>query len=119
MKKVSLILASLTITIPSYLLAYGAIAVDDEVGYKADEVGYYIATGESSKESAKKAALKGCKDIGNKNCEVVAWFETCGAYAVSKKYSGIGYGSTKEIAINMALDNCGDSSCRIVVAECE
>lgn len=120
MKKVLFFVASLAIVLPTYLFAVGAIAVDDEVGLKADEAGYYMATGEDSEASAKSAALKGCKALeGAKNCEVMVWFKQCGAYASSKELSGIGYGATKDIATKMALEACGGAGCKIAVADCE
>ena len=104
---------------PSFSFAIGAIAVDDEEGLKADEVGYYYVTGEDSEAAAKKEALKGCKKEGNKNCKITGWFKNCGAYVVSKKYSGYGYGKTKQAAIDMAMEECGNNACKVVVAQCQ
>lgn len=116
----SFIVATLmAVTIPVYTFGFGAIAVDDEVGDKADNVGYYISTGEASKEEAQGAAMKGCKEYGNKNCRVAGWFKECGAYATSKDAYGYGFGSSQEIAINKALEECGSKNCRLVVSDCE
>lgn len=102
--------------VPTMAFAIGAIAVDDEEG--DDEPGYGFATGYESKDEARREALKQCKASGNKECKVVAWFETCGAYAASKKYYGVGWGSNKQKAESMALEKCG-GKCSIKVSECE
>lgn len=115
MKK-TLLLCSLLLAIPLSAVAAGAIAVDDEEG--DDEPGYGFVTGAESRDAAGKAALKQCKESGNSNCKVVARFDTCGAYAASKKYYGAGWGSTKQQATKMALEKCG-TGCKIIVAECE
>lgn len=115
MKK-SLSLAALLLALPFLAHAAGAIAVDDEEG--DTEPGYGFVTGHDTRESAGKAALKECKSSGNENCKVVARFDTCGAYVASKKYYGAGWGNTKEKAISMAKDKCGEK-CRVIIAECE
>lgn len=94
----------------------GAIAVDDEQGEK--EPGYGIVTGYETRDQAGQAALAECKK-SNQNCKVVARFDTCGAYAASLKYYGVGWGSTAADAQAMAMDNCSNSNCRIVVVDCE
>jgi hypothetical protein len=106
-----------SLSLPNVALAYGAIAVDDEVG--DDEPGYGLAVGEDDRESAKKAALKFCRERGNEHCKVVVWFKQCGAYAASKKYYGYGYGATKEIAGRNALEMCGNGNCKVKIADCE
>lgn len=116
MKKYAALLFSLNLLASGSAFAFGAIAVDDQVG--DTDPAYGFATGENDKEAAKKKALKYCKEHGD-NCKVVVWFETCGAYASSRKYYGYGYGSTKAKATSEALKMCGRSSCEIVVAECE
>ncbi|MCE7027288.1 DUF4189 domain-containing protein [Jiella avicenniae] len=100
-------------------LAAGAIAVDDEEGMKAGDVGYGTATGYSTREAAGAAALKNCRDEGNGNCKVVVRFDTCGAYAGSADYFGIGWGESQRAAESAALEQCGNNSCRIVVSDCE
>ncbi|BAE50600.1 DUF4189 domain-containing protein [Paramagnetospirillum magneticum] len=97
--------------------AAGAIAVDDEAGSKADEVGYGIGTG-SSREEAGADAMRECKKAGNSNCKVAVRYDTCGAYAASKSYSGIGWGSSEGAAKSNALEACG-SGCKVVVADCQ
>ena len=99
--------------------AVGAIAVDDEVGLSADQVGFGWATGADSRKEAEHKAMKACREHGNDSCKVVVWFETCGAYAASKEHYGIGYGASREVARSQALEQCGTEHCRIVVAECE
>ncbi len=96
--------------------AAGAIAVDDAVG---DEPGFGTSIGEDTQAEAAKAALKECKKAGNSDCRVVVRFEKCGAYAHSKKYFGVGTGSTKAKARENALAECGNSACKILVVECE
>lgn len=99
--------------------AVGAIAVDDDVGLSADQVGYGYATGADNRKEAEHRAMQACREHGNDSCKVVVWFETCGAYAASKEHSGIGYGASREVAKRQALEQCGTEHCRIVVAECE
>ena len=101
----------------SSVLAYGAIAVDDEQG--ESEPGFGFATGEDSQDAAKRAALKQCRESGNDHCKVAVWFKACGAYAASKKYYGYGFGDSKAIATKKALEMCGRNQCQVVVAECE
>ena len=116
MKKFAALMFSLSLLAPGSVFAYGAIAVDDSVG--ETDPAYGFATGEDTKEAAQRKAMKYCKENGE-NCKVVVWFETCGAYATSKKYYGYGYGSTKAKATADALKMCGRNNCQIVVAECE
>ncbi|MBF0421423.1 MAG: DUF4189 domain-containing protein [Magnetococcales bacterium] len=97
--------------------AIGAIAIDNQLG--DDEPAFGVSVGEDDKESAKKAALKYCRQAGGENCQFIVWFETCGAVAVSKKYYGYGYGSTKAKATGDALEMCNNNNCNIVAAECE
>lgn len=99
----------------SSAFALGAIAVDDEVG--DTDPGFGVATGYDTEAEAKAAAMKFCKEQGNK-CEVVGWFKTCGAYVSSKKDSGYGFGASKAVAIAKAKEVCG-ASCKVIVAECE
>jgi hypothetical protein len=105
--------------VPTLSFGIGAIAVDDEEGIGVDEIGYWYVVGEESEADAKKAAMQGCKKAGNTNCKIAGWFKNCGAYSASKKYSGFGYGKTKEIAINKSLEECGNKNCKVVVAECD
>lgn len=99
------------------VFAIGAIAVDDEEGQT--DPGYGYVTGADSKQAASAGALKECRASGNKECKVVVWFETCGAYAHSRNHFGIGYGKTKKVAETKAQDDCGDKSCKILIADCE
>lgn len=101
----------------STALAIGAIAVDDDEG--EDEPGYGFSLGHNSREAASRAAIGECRKAGNDNCKVVVWFEACGAYAASRKYYGVGWGSNAARATQMALDKCGNRGCRIKIAECE
>lgn len=117
MNKTYAALAALAFVLPLSAFAAGAIAVDDEEG--DEEPGYGIVTGYDSREAAAKGAMKQCRDAGNQNCKVVARFDSCGAYAASKKYYGVGWGGSKKAAETMALNECGQKSCSIVVSECE
>ena len=69
--------------------------------------------------AAGAAALAECRKQGNKNCKVAVRFDSCGAYASSRKNSGIGYGKSVDVARTMAMNECGTKACKIVVAECE
>lgn len=97
--------------------AAGAIAVDDEAGVKVEDVGYGIGSG-SSREEAAAEAKKQCKKAGNSDCKVVVRYDTCGAYAASKDYTGVGWGESEKEAKTNALEACG-SGCKIVVADCQ
>lgn len=101
----------------THALAAGAIAVDDEEGVKASEVGYGVGTG-ASRDDAAKAAMAQCVKAGNANCQVVVRYDTCGAYAGSSKHSGVGWGDSKAAAEKKALSECGEG-CRIVVSACD
>ncbi len=109
-----LILASLILPLGAY--AAGAIAVDDEEGER--DPGYGVVTGASSRDEAGRGAMAECRKQGNKACKVAVRFDACGAYASSRKNSGIGYGKTEDVARTMAMNECGTRACKIVVAEC-
>ena len=99
------------------VLAAGAIAVDDERGQAARDVGYGLGWG-STRDEAGQEALRECRRAGNENCRVVARFDTCGAYAASRTRYGVGWGRTEADAEEMALEKCGEN-CRIDVSDCE
>lgn len=119
MKSIQSVFLVLTLCFSVGAHAVGAIAVDDEEGDSAKDVGYNVVGGFGSEGEAKAAALKECRASGNKNCKIGVWYTKCGAYASSKKYSGYGTGASKQIASSKALEDCGDSSCKIVIADCE
>ncbi len=119
MKKILAFALYLALVAPMSAFAVGAIAVDDEEGDKASDVGYYVATGEDSEGAAKKAAMKGCRELGMKNCKIGVWFTKCGAYAASKENYGYGTGKSKQAASDAAIDGCGQKSCKVVAAECD
>jgi hypothetical protein len=106
-----------TLALPLSAGAVGAIAVDDEEGER--EPGYGFVVGMDNEHEAKAGALRECRKAGNRNCQVAVWFKQCGAYASSRKHSGIGYGATKKQAEARALDDCGTDACRIQISECE
>jgi hypothetical protein len=112
---IAVLLTSLTISGP--VLAYGAIAVDDERGER--EPGYGFSVGHGSEEGAKHAALRACRESGNRHCKVAVWFKRCGAYATSSRYYGYGFGDTKASAARKALESCARKSCEVIVAKCE
>jgi hypothetical protein len=111
------ILAAASLILPLSAFAAGAIAVDDEEG--ETDPGYGVVTGMANREEAGKAALRECRKHGNKNCKVAVRFDQCGAYAGSKKYYGVGYGKSIDVARTMAMNECGQKSCKVLVAECE
>ena len=98
-------------------LAVGAIAVNDEAGLSASETGYGVGHG-ATRAEAERDAMHQCKDE-NDSCKIAVWYKVCGAYAGNAKYFGIGFGDTENIAKHQALSQCGDSSCRIVVSDCD
>ena len=117
MKLNRFLLVGLLTVFPTIVFAVGAIAIDDEAG--VEDPGYGIAIGKASKEAATKEALAQCKKAGNDNCKVKVWFDGCGAYATSKNFYGVGYGSTQKIAESKALNECGKTSCEVKVSECD
>lgn len=111
------IAASLLVTASATsVLAFGAIAVNDEQGMSAEEAGYGLGWGSTQKE-AEANAVKECKDAGNADCKAVVWFEQCGAYVGDRVNYGIGYGESKQVAEKMALESC--PNCKVVVSECQ
>ncbi|CAN5375749.1 hypothetical protein BH11PSE11_BH11PSE11_32290 [soil metagenome] len=114
------ILAGLCLILAAWsgqVFAYGAIAVDDQRGQADPGYGFYI--GARSRGDAERGAMRECRRSGNRDCKVAVWFESCGAYAASRRYYGIGWGGSRREASNMALDKCGSDRCRIVVSRCE
>lgn len=111
-------IAASVIFVPAAVFAAGAIAIDDEEGQHHEDVGYGVATGADTREEAAADALRRCRSEGNKDCRVVVRFDACGAYAVSDRHYGTGWGNTLRAAQNRALEQCG-SNCRVVVSECE
>jgi hypothetical protein len=105
------------LAVPTWSWAAGAIAVDDDD--ETEEAGYGMVVGYDTREEAAKEALKECKSQGNSDCRVVARFDTCGAYAASQQYYGVGWGSTEAKAKTMALSKCAQKSCKVVVSDCE
>lgn len=108
---------ALVLATPAMAMAIGAIAVDDQEG--DEQPGYGLSVGHDSKEAARKAALRECKSAGNENCRVVVSFDGCGAYAASNKFYGTGTGTSIAKAERMALEQCGNKACSVVVSECE
>jgi len=96
--------------------AIGAIAVDRQAGM---EPAYGYSLGYGSRKDAEAAAIGFCRQYGGTDCQAMVWFETCGAYAESKKYFGIGWGVDRDTAKNKALQHCSSNSCMVLVAVCE
>ena len=118
MKKVTALLLTLSLLSPFSAFAIGGISVDDNDGDL--NVGYGVSTGKATERAAKDASLKKCEEgQNNEDCRFVGSFQTCGAYASSKRSGGFGYGATKAKAIAMAKEKCDSPSCRLIVAECE
>ena len=116
----SLVLAAgLVLAETTAVLAWGAIAVDDEVGQQADDVGWGFSTGHDTEAEARRGAMAECRKSGNDKCKVVLTFKACGAYAASRRYYGVGEGSTKERAEQTAVQLCGRAACAVVISECD
>jgi hypothetical protein len=94
-----------------------AIAVDDDRGDKGGDAGYGVGEGKSAEEASHEA-LRQCKSAGNDGCKVALTYETCGAYASSRKYFGTGTADTEAEAKHNALESCAHDSCRIVTSDC-
>ncbi len=118
MKKWVMSTCLLLLAMSTQVFAAGAIAVDDDEGGTADEVGYGIGFGKT-RDDAGKEALKKCREHGNESCKVKVRFDGCGAYAASKRYFGVGWGKTVAQAERAALEQCGRSACKVAVSECD
>lgn len=116
MKAFAAVILAAGVLAPASAFAIGAIAVDDSVGDR--DPAYGFSYGLDSRQAAERKALGYCAQHGD-NCKVVVWFETCGAYASSDHYYGYGYGVSKQVAIDDALEMCGHRGCRVVVSACE
>jgi hypothetical protein len=99
----------------AYAAGWGAIAADEVIGEKDP---YYGVGGGDAKGEAEKNAMKFCKEAGGKKCEVLVTYQQCGAYAASKKYSGVGTAATKKLAEAKALSACNNSNCSIAASDC-
>ncbi|MCW5649000.1 MAG: DUF4189 domain-containing protein [Ramlibacter sp.] len=117
MNNLSRLLVLTSLILPLGAFAAGAIAVDDDEG--DTDPGYGVSTGAATRDEAAQDALAECRKQGNKNCKVAVRFDKCGAYASSRKNSGIGYGASIDVARTKAMNDCGTSACKIIVAECE
>lgn len=102
---------------PMASMAAGAIAVDDHRG--ETDPGYGFSLGNGSREEAARDAMRQCRQNDNDDCKVVVRFDSCGAYATSSKYYGVGWGESRREAERMALADCGRSSCAVIIAKCE
>lgn len=107
----------ISLAVSGTALAAGAIAVIDEAGDSAKDAGYAVGRGDTQ-EKAVKDAFAECKKAGMKGCKIAVKYDECGAYASSKERFGIGDGDTEAAAKKIALKNCGNTSCRIVISDC-
>lgn len=93
--------------------------MDDNEGDAS--AGYGVGYG-TSRDAAAKEALKECKSANQGgSCKVVVKYDQWGAYAANKTHFGVGWGKSEAEAEarRKALSECGASSCKIVVADCE
>lgn len=102
---------------PSAALAGGAIAVDDEVGLSAKDVGYGIGRGDT-KAQVEADAVREYLAHGNKRCEVIVTDNQCGAVVVSAKRIFGAFGPSEGEAVAAAMQQCG-GKCELVVADCD
>lgn len=107
--------ATLLMGTNAYAAGWGAIAADEVVGEKDP---YYGIGGGKSKGEAEKGAKGFCREAGGTSCEVLVTYQQCGAYAASKKYSGVGTATTQKAAEARALSACNNSNCSIVASDC-
>ncbi len=98
--------------------AWGAIAVDDEAGQSARDIGYGYVTGANSEAAAERGAMAECRKRNTKNCKVALTFETCGAYAVDKSNWGAAEGISEAASRRGAIAYCGTAACKVAVAVC-
>ena len=101
------------------VLAWGAIAVDDEPGLAPDSVGYGLISGYAIEVEAINDAIDACKEEGNDDCRIVLVFRKCGAYAASTDNYGVGNATTLREAEQRALASCGERACRVIVSDCD
>jgi hypothetical protein len=99
-------------------LAWGAIAIDDEQGQSAADIGYGYVTGEDSEDAARRGALRECRKRNTRSCKVVLTFEECGAYAVDRRNWGSSEGKSEASARRNSLLQCGSGTCRVAVSVC-
>ncbi|CAK0753493.1 DUF4189 domain-containing protein [uncultured Gammaproteobacteria bacterium] len=104
---------------PTPVLAFGAIAVDDVARAKDAKDGLILIVDAPSQAEAERQALAECKKAGNSHCRLMLWFETCGAYAASRSFFGVGTGPTVAEAERLAIQHCGNRNCTVVVSRCE
>jgi hypothetical protein len=114
----ALLAASSCIALTQSAFAAGAIAVDDEEGLDADDIGYGWATGATRDEAGRNALAECRSQRNNRGCKVVVRFDTCGAYVVSHRHWGVGWGESKRSAEDRAYDQCGPD-CHVVISECD
>jgi hypothetical protein len=94
---------------------WGAISLDD-VDSKAG-----ATIGKSSKREASRGALAVCKEHGGSHCEVVITYHNqCAAVAQKDTGGTAGLASAASIdeAIDLAIQKCSDSSCRVIYSAC-
>ena len=107
---------ALSLSVPLAAYAnWGAIAVDDERGERDPAYG---VGGGASRGEAERNAMKFCRENSTRKCEVVVTYQQCGAYASSRNYYGKATAATEQAVKERALSECGQRSCKIIVADC-
>lgn len=117
MKRFAALCSASLLFLASNAMAVGAIAVDKADSSKEPAYGFSI--NQPDQRTAERVAVQYCRQYGGSNCQAIVWFQTCGAYANSKRYYGYGYGATKDKAVRDALNMCQSDHCKIVVAQCQ
>jgi hypothetical protein len=112
-----LVSAGFAVALTGAAYAWGSIAVDDS--YVDDDIGYGYSTGHDTEAAASAAALEECKNSDNANCKVVLKFKACGALASLKRKFGVGEGTSKQLAEQVAMKACGQPACTVIASECE
>ncbi|MBD9468904.1 DUF4189 domain-containing protein [Pseudoxanthomonas sp. PXM01] len=107
---------------PRWMLTWGAMAED----VLSSKVG--ASTGESSRSSAQKAAVRKCESMGGKGCKAVFSYEnTCAVIAEPVELQGrmVGFyqdAPTIEEASRLVLPICrngnGGHECRVIYSNC-
>lgn len=116
MTKFGLWALALSLSVPVAAYAnWGAIAVDDERGERDPAYG---VGGGASRGEAERNAMKFCRENSKRKCEVAVTYQQCGAYASSRNYSGTATGATEQAVRQGALSECGQRTCKVIVADC-
>lgn len=99
---------------PRWADRWGAVAIDPS-GHAG------VINGEHSKTAAEQEALRKCQANQGTACAIaVSYYNQCAAIAQkpSGGVMGTSTGPTLDIAKSTALEQCDDSSCRVVYSAC-